>query len=118
MPFFGRLREDDRVHYAIGFTGHGVTATCDAGHILASAILGRDDQWTALGRLYNGTRRRTFPPEPVRSMLGRVISAAMDRTDAAAKQGRDAALLDRRITRFATASLPMLGRKRSARTGG
>ncbi|MQY11763.1 Gamma-glutamylputrescine oxidoreductase [Streptomyces sp. RB5] len=111
QPYFGRLRADDRVHYAIGFTGHGVTSTCDAGHILTSAVLGRDDRWAELGRLYNATRRRTFPPEPVRSMFGGVISGALDRTDAAAKQDRDGAWLDRRVAGLATASLPRLGRK-------
>src|SRR5919201_753031 len=39
LPWFGRLEQDERIHYAIGYTGHGVGASALGGRILASTVL-------------------------------------------------------------------------------
>ncbi|HET6151636.1 MAG TPA: FAD-binding oxidoreductase [Marmoricola sp.] len=117
LPRFGHLAADDRVHYAIGYTGHGVTATSEAGHILTSAILGRDDEWGDLRALYNRTHTRGFPPEPVRSAAAVFIGASLGRAEQRVRDGKRPWALDRRLSRLATASTPLVGARRSAGDG-
>src|SRR5882724_9559481 len=40
LPWFGQLA-DERIHYAIGYAGHGVAASAIAGRALAADMLGR-----------------------------------------------------------------------------
>ena len=47
LPFFGTVK-GKRIHYGIGYSGHGVGPTWLGGQILASLVLQRDDEWTAL----------------------------------------------------------------------
>ncbi|HEY0275389.1 MAG TPA: FAD-binding oxidoreductase [Paenirhodobacter sp.] len=63
LPFFGTL-PGTRIHYAAGFTGHGVNATHIAGQCLSSFVLGEKNDWTALA-LCNRTLPK-LPPEPFR----------------------------------------------------
>ena len=58
LPWFGRLEQDERIHYAIGYTGHGVGASALGGRILASALLDRRDEWTALADCFMRARTR------------------------------------------------------------
>lgn len=115
MPRFGRLASDDRIHYVIGYTGHGVSASTEAGHILAAEILGKQTEWEDVRSLYNRMHQRGFPTEPFRSVASTVIGASLDRVDAAAKQGRRSSWLDRRLSAYANASTPLSGRARSNR---
>lgn len=105
LPSFGRLPQDDRVHYAIGFTGHGVSATAEAGHILASALLGRDDQWTDLAQLYERMAGGHFPPEPVRFLGGKLVRRAVARKDAAEADGREPSRIDLKLAALAPATI-------------
>lgn len=114
LPRFGRLPTDERVHYAIGYTGHGVTATSEAGHVLTSAILGRDDEWGDLRSLYNRTHTRGFPPEPVRSAAAIIIGASLGRTEQRVREGKRSSAIDRRLSRLATASVPLPRSRRIA----
>ena len=56
LPWFGRLQQDERIHYAIGYTGHGVGASALGGRILASALLDRHDEWSALADCFMRAR--------------------------------------------------------------
>ena len=47
LPFFGTV-SGKRVHYGLGYSGHGVGPTWLGGQILASLVLHLDDEWTAL----------------------------------------------------------------------
>jgi glycine/D-amino acid oxidase-like deaminating enzyme len=43
LPFFGTV-ERSRVHYGLGYSGHGVGPSWLGGQILASLAVGRDDE--------------------------------------------------------------------------
>jgi glycine/D-amino acid oxidase-like deaminating enzyme len=63
IPFFKTL-PGTRVHYAGGFSGHGVNATCLAGQCMASLVLGETDEWSTLALCTRDVP--SLPPEPFR----------------------------------------------------
>jgi glycine/D-amino acid oxidase-like deaminating enzyme len=77
-PFFGSAM-DGRVHYGLGYTGHGLGTTCIAGRILAHLALDRRTDLLDLALV----RRRPFPfpPEPLRSWAVAGVTRALRRVD-------------------------------------
>jgi glycine/D-amino acid oxidase-like deaminating enzyme len=105
LPFFGTCpgTVPGRVHYGLGYSGHGVGPSWLGGQILASLATGRDDQWTALPL---ATRRvPSLPPEPFKRLGGGVVRSAIMAVERAGEEGRRAPLLAR-----AGAGLPRLFR--------
>jgi glycine/D-amino acid oxidase-like deaminating enzyme len=105
LPWFGRLEQDERIHYAIGYTGHGVGASALGGRILASALLDRRDEWTALADCFMRARIGRFPPEPLRYVAGRVVRAAVDRKERAERDGRAPWAIDKSLAKLAPATI-------------
>ena len=100
LPFFGTV-PGTRVHYGLGYSGHGVGPSWLGGQILASLALGRDDEWTALPL---ATRRvPALPPEPLKRLGGGLVRAAVLACEEAEEDGRRAPLAAR-----AGAALPRL----------
>lgn len=100
LPFFGTVR-GKRVHYGLGYSGHGVGPSWLGGQILASLALGLDDEWTALPLV---TRRvAALPPEPFKRLGGGVVRAAIIAAEEAEEEGRRPSLAAR-----AGAALPRL----------
>jgi glycine/D-amino acid oxidase-like deaminating enzyme len=105
LPVFGRL-SDPRVHYAIGYTGHGVAASAIGGRAIADAILNRDTEWTNVARLLRRTQQRIFPPEPLRYLAGRVVQKAVVRKETAERLGQRVGPFDSRLAKLAYATFP------------
>jgi putative aminophosphonate oxidoreductase len=99
LPFFGRLPGRALVVYGAGFSGNGVAPSVTAGKILASSVLGRDDEWSASG-LNRGVPGR-FPPEPVRFLGGLVVREAVRRKEVREDEGRGVDPLTRRVAALA-----------------
>ncbi len=112
LPFFGRL-EDPRVHYAIGYTGHGVAASAMAGHALAAALADRSNDWTRLSDCLARAREGSFPPEPVRYLGGRVVRAGVLRKERAEREGRQPAWLDAQLAKLAPATMTDVFRRKA-----
>jgi glycine/D-amino acid oxidase-like deaminating enzyme len=74
LPFFGTVA-GARIHYGLGYSGHGVGPSWLGGQILASLAVGRDDEWTQLPL----ARRRVplLPPEPLKRFGGGIVRAAV-----------------------------------------
>ena len=90
LPFFGTVPGSRRVHYGLGYSGHGVGPSWLGGQILASLALGLDDEWTALPL---ATRRvPSLPPEPLKRLGGGVVRRAIMACEQADEEGRRAAL--------------------------
>lgn len=96
LPYFGPLDDSrDDVLVAVGYSGMGVVQTVLGGRVLASLILGVDDDYAQLPV----TRRwpAELPPEPFRSLGAPVVKAAVARKeqalDAEARPGRLVRLL-------------------------
>ena len=74
LPVFGTL-PGARIHYGAGYTGNGVGPSWLGGQILASLVLGSDDEWAQLPLV--GRRVRRLPPEPVNFLGGSLVRAAL-----------------------------------------
>jgi glycine/D-amino acid oxidase-like deaminating enzyme len=85
LPFFG-TKPGTRIHYGAGYSGHGVGPSWLGGQILASLVVGADDEWT---RLPLATRRvPSLPPEPLRRLGGAVVRSSIMACEAADEAGR------------------------------
>jgi glycine/D-amino acid oxidase-like deaminating enzyme len=103
LPFFGSVPGKARVHYGLGYSGHGVGPSWLGGQILASLALGRDDEWAALPL---ATRKvPSLPPEPLKRLGGGLVRSAIMACELAEDDGRRAPLPAR-----VGASLPRLFR--------
>jgi glycine/D-amino acid oxidase-like deaminating enzyme len=92
LPFFGTV-PGTRVHYGLGYSGHGVGPSWLGGQILASLALGRDDEWTALPL---ATRRvPALPREPLKRLGGGLVRAAIIACEEAEEEGRRGPLFAR-----------------------
>ena len=101
LPFFGTVPRKGRIHYGLGYSGHGVGPSWLGSQILASLALGLDDEWTALPL---ATRRvPSLPPEPFKRLGGGLVRSAILACEYAEEDGRRAPLTAR-----AVAQLPRL----------
>jgi glycine/D-amino acid oxidase-like deaminating enzyme len=78
QPFAGSFA-NERVHYALGYTGNGVGPSHLMGKILANRILDRETDDTRLPLVDYEPRR--FPPQPFRAVGAAVVNAATVRRD-------------------------------------
>lgn len=85
VPFYRTLAPGN-VHAGLGYSGHGLTQTFVGGRILASTVLGLDDEWTSLA--VNRPETAKAPPEPLRWAAVQAASIALQRADARADAGR------------------------------
>jgi glycine/D-amino acid oxidase-like deaminating enzyme len=74
LPFFG-TKPGTRIHYACGFSGHGVNAAWIAGKTLTSLVMGERDKWTDLP--FCRRQIPKLPPEPIRFIGGKGIKSAI-----------------------------------------
>jgi glycine/D-amino acid oxidase-like deaminating enzyme len=100
LPFFGTL-PGTRVHYGVGYSGHGVNAAWIGGQILSSLVTGERDAWST--SMLCARQVAKFPIEPFRYLGGRVIHANMLRLEDALDSGRRPPL-----TASAIAAVPRL----------
>jgi glycine/D-amino acid oxidase-like deaminating enzyme len=85
LPFFGTVR-GKRVHYGLGYSGHGVGPTWLGGQILASLALGVEDEWTALPLASRHVP--SLPPEPLKRLGGGLVRSAILACERADEEGR------------------------------
>jgi glycine/D-amino acid oxidase-like deaminating enzyme len=85
LPFFGTVKRE-RIHYGLGYSGHGVGPSWLGGQVLASLVLGSDDEWTALPL----TTRRvpSLPPEPLKHLGGALVRNAILACESADEENR------------------------------
>lgn len=86
LPFFGAFDGSERVHFGVGFSGNGVGPSYIGGQILASTVLGRDDEWSRSPLIRRP--QTVLPPEPFRFLGGQVVRAALRMKESAEDQGK------------------------------
>jgi putative aminophosphonate oxidoreductase len=86
LPFFARLGGREDILYGVGYSGNGVGPTYLGGRILASLVLGLDDEWAGAGLARDPVGG--FPPEPFRYVGGLLVRAAVARKERAEDAGR------------------------------
>ncbi len=85
LPFFGTVA-GKRVHYGLGYSGHGVGPSWLGGQILASLALGLEDEWTALPLA--ARRVPWLPPEPLKRLGGALVRSSILACERADEEGR------------------------------
>ena len=85
LPLFGTV-SGTRIHYGAGYTGNGVGPSWLGGQILASLVLGTDDEWSRLPLVHRALKK--LPPEPLNFLGGSVVRAAMLAVEDADEAGR------------------------------
>jgi len=79
LPLFGALPANPDIFYGYGFSGNGIAMTYLGGQILASLVLGRQDEWSGSALVRPVTRG--FPPEPLRFVGAHFVRGAVRRRD-------------------------------------
>lgn len=92
LPVF-RTRSGSRVHYAIGYSGHGVNPTYIGGQCLASLVLDQNDYWRSLP--FCTREVPSLPPEPFRTIGGRTVRKAIVACEEADEEDRRAGIYNR-----------------------
>ena len=94
LPFF-ESAPGGTVHAGLGFSGHGLTSTKLGGKILASLVLGADDEWSRMPVV--GPPLAQLPPEPLRWPLVQTTSWAYEAERPRARAGQEPGLLPRAV---------------------
>jgi len=85
VPFFGTVT-GKRIHFGAGYSGNGVGPSWSGGQILASLVLGADDEWSRSPLV---TRRTaSVPPEPFRRLGGGFVRWGILSVENAVDAGR------------------------------
>jgi glycine/D-amino acid oxidase-like deaminating enzyme len=90
-PFFGSAF-DGRVHYALGFTGHGLATTHLAGKVLAHRALRRPSVFDDLRIVRE--KPLPYPPEPLRRWAVSAVTKDLRRVDKGEEPSAMLKLLD------------------------
>jgi glycine/D-amino acid oxidase-like deaminating enzyme len=91
LPFFVS-DAGGRVHFGVGYSGHGVNPSWIGGQTLAALALHREDEWTALP--FARRRLGGFPPEPARTWGAAMIRRAIVNNQERLETGRRPRVID------------------------
>lgn len=91
LPLFGTL-PGGRIHYGLGYNGHGVAPSHTGGKILRDKVLGRPSDLTRLCFVDRPELR--FPPEPLLWLGAELTRRALLRQDRRFDEGRDDGEMD------------------------
>ncbi len=112
LPLLGGLGGREDIFYGVGWSGNGVGPSVLGGRILASLVLGVDDEWSRFPLV--DRRPRPFPPEPFRFVGAHVVREAVRRKERAEAAGRKPNRVTAMIARLAPAGLEDHGDSRSS----
>jgi glycine/D-amino acid oxidase-like deaminating enzyme len=97
VPRIGTLA-GGRLHYALGYSGHGVAPAHTAGRVLRDRILRRDTDDTRI--CFVDTPQPSFPPEPLTWIGAELTRQVLKRQDRRMDRGLDAGGVDPLLLRF------------------
>ena len=104
LPFVGRLDADSEVLYGIGYSGNGVAPSALIGRILGRLAVGVRDEDTD-GALAQGPPGY-LPPEPVRSLGGAAVRAAIRFAEREDGHGVESKTVHRTLRRLVATRVP------------
>lgn len=81
LPIIDWLNKDKTIAVGVGWSGNGVGPSVVGGKMLASMVLGRDDEWSNAGLV--SAPAKHFPPDPVRYVGAHLIREAIVRKERA-----------------------------------
>lgn len=102
LPFFGRLNENPKVFYGLGYSGNGVVQSYLGGEILSSLALGHNNTWSNCG-LAKGPLG-SFPPEPIRYLGAQIVKNCVQRKEQFEDANKTPWWFDQYMAKFAAAA--------------
>lgn len=99
VPLFGSL-EAGRVHYGLGYNGHGVAPSHLGGKILSDLVLGKSRGYTDL--FFVGANEHSFPPEPLTWLGAELTRRILLSQDRRMDQGKNVGDMDPLVLRLAS----------------
>jgi glycine/D-amino acid oxidase-like deaminating enzyme len=96
VPLFGNLEGHDNLHYAIGWNGTALAQIPACSRIIASMLLGDDDEW-GRSKLVNQKGAKSLPPEPFRFVGANIVRAAVARKTLAEIRDKKPSLVSRAL---------------------
>ena len=104
IPWVGVLGKYRNVHYGLGYSGNGVSASNLIGRTLASLALGLEDDYAQSPLV---SEPPTYlPPEPIRSAGARAVRSAIERCEVMEDEGRKPDPVSRTLRRCLSISMP------------
>ena len=104
IPWVGVLGKHRNVHYGLGYSGNGVSASNLIGRTLASVVLGLEDDYAQSPLV---SEPPTYlPPEPIRSAGARAVRSAIERCEVLEDEGRKPDPVSRALRRCLSISMP------------
>ena len=91
MPMFGTL-SDGRLHYGLGYNGHGVAPSHTGAKVLRDKVLGRSTDLTDL--CFVDSPESRFPPEPLCWISAELTRRSLLRQDARFDRGHGSGSMD------------------------
>jgi glycine/D-amino acid oxidase-like deaminating enzyme len=85
LPIIDWLNKDKTIAAGVGWSGNGVGPSVVGARMLASMVLGRDDEWSNAGLV--SARARRFPPDPIRYIGAHLVREAIIRKERAEALG-------------------------------
>ena len=104
IPWVGVLGKHRNVHYGLGYSGNGVSASNLIGRTLASVVLDLQDDYAQSPLVSDPPTY--LPPEPVRSAGARAVRSAIERCEILEDEGRKPDPVSRALRRCLTISMP------------
>lgn len=97
VPIFGTLLEG-RLHYGLGYNGHGVAPSHTGGKILRDKVLRKDSDLTDL--CFVDAKEPGFPPEPLCWITAELTRRSLLKQDAAFDQNQAGGAMDPLLLRL------------------
>jgi glycine/D-amino acid oxidase-like deaminating enzyme len=97
VPMFGSL-DGGRIHYGLGYNGHGVAPSHTGGRILSDLVLQRDRGYRDL--FFVNSKEHSFPPEPLNWLGAELTRRALLRQDRRMDEGKPVGDMDPLILRL------------------
>ena len=100
LPMLGSLPDHEQILYGIGWSGNGVGPSRIGGRILASLVLGEQNEWSSLP-IVREQPRRDLPIEPLRYAGGHLVRTAVGMKDRADIRDRKPGFITQALASFA-----------------
>jgi hypothetical protein len=104
IPWVGVLGKHRNVHYGMGYSGNGVSASNLIGRTLASVVLGVGDEYAQSPLVSDPPAY--LPPEPFRSVGARAVRSAIERCEIVEDAGRTPDPVSRALRRGLDVTVP------------
>ena len=102
LPMFGALPTCPDILFGYGYSGSGIVLSRMGSRMLASLVLGMDDEWSSAGLV--SPPARSFPAEPFRYVGAHFVRSAITRKDRLDHEGRQVGPITNFLLRYKPAS--------------